>query len=89
MPCTTQIFNGTTRRLPGGRETSPFSGLAAGPDVQYPNLVLKPNNANIFSYVTKCARTGCKEEILYKLLMSIADKNIALTVGTKDHITRN
>jgi hypothetical protein len=50
MPCTTQIFNGTTRRLPGGREISPFSGLAAGPERQYTNLVYKPHDDSIFSH---------------------------------------
>jgi hypothetical protein len=33
MPCTTHIFNGTTRRLPGGRETSPLPWLAEGPEM--------------------------------------------------------
>jgi len=56
MPCTTQIFNGTTRRLPGGREISPFSGLA-GPEMQCTNLVFNPHDDNIFAYVTRVAST--------------------------------
>jgi len=84
MPCTTQIFKGTTRRLPGGSETSPFSRLAAGPEVQYTNLV-KLHNYNTFAYVTRGASVHVHHTQIYNVQSS---EEYCLAV-TKDRLRCN